>query len=94
MLILDFNGPIVYFMVAVTGIGSLIHLYSISYMHDDENMHVFRVFEPVYILHDYISNGSNLLVLFIGWEGVGLVRILLFWHKTKSTMTLLRKRSS
>jgi NADH-quinone oxidoreductase subunit L len=57
MLILDFNWTNCLFYGCFCNWNwSLIHLYSISYMHDDENMHKFCVFESVYILHDYISN--------------------------------------
>jgi NADH:ubiquinone oxidoreductase subunit 5 (subunit L)/multisubunit Na+/H+ antiporter MnhA subunit len=41
-------------LLFVTGIGSLIHMYSISYMHDDENMHKFAYLN-LFILHDYSS---------------------------------------
>ena len=70
----------------VTGIGSLIHLYSISYMHEDENMHKFFAYLNLFIFFMIILVvGSNLLVMFIGWEGVGLCSYLLigFWHKNQ-----------
>jgi NADH-quinone oxidoreductase subunit L len=41
---------ILWWLLFVTGIGSLIHLYSISYMHDDENMHKFCLLKLVYFL--------------------------------------------
>ncbi|OXG09305.1 NADH dehydrogenase subunit L [Flavobacterium araucananum] len=73
-------------LLFVTGIGSLIHLYSISYMHDDENMHKFFVYLNLFVFFMItLVIGSNLLVLFIGWEGVGLCSYLLigFWHKNQ-----------
>jgi len=73
-------------LLFVTGIGSLIHLYSISYMHDDENMHKFFAYLNLFIFFMItLVIGSNLLVLFIGWEGVGLCSYLLigFWHKNQ-----------
>ncbi|MES2240255.1 MAG: NADH-quinone oxidoreductase subunit L [Bacteroidota bacterium] len=73
-------------LLFVTGIGSLIHLYSISYMHDDENMHKFFAYLNLFIFFMVtLVIGSNLLVLFIGWEGVGLCSYLLigFWHKNQ-----------
>jgi NADH-quinone oxidoreductase subunit L len=73
-------------LLFVTGIGSLIHLYSISYMHDDENMHKFFAYLNLFIFFMIsLVTGSNLLVLFIGWEGVGLCSYLLigFWHKNQ-----------
>lgn len=76
----------VLWLLFVTGIGSLIHLYSISYMHDDENMHKFFAYLNLFIFFMItLVVGSNLLVLFIGWEGVGLCSYLLigFWHKNQ-----------
>ena len=74
-------------LLFVTGIGSLIHLYSISYMHDDENMHKFFAYLNLFIFFMItLVIGSNLLIMFIGWEGVGLCSYLLigFWHKNQS----------
>lgn len=76
----------VLWLLFVTGIGSLIHLYSISYMHDDENMHKFFAYLNLFVFFMItLVTGSNLLVLFIGWEGVGLCSYLLigFWHKNQ-----------
>ncbi|MBE0390255.1 NADH-quinone oxidoreductase subunit L [Flavobacterium sp. PL002] len=73
-------------LLFVTGIGSLIHIYSISYMHDDENMAKFFAYLNLFIFFMVtLVIGSNLLVLFIGWEGVGLCSYLLigFWHKNQ-----------
>jgi NADH-quinone oxidoreductase subunit L len=70
--------------LVVTGIGTLIHVYSIGYMHDDEGfaryfayLNLFLFFMLVLVL------GANLVVLFVGWEGVGLASYLLigFWFK-------------
>jgi NADH-quinone oxidoreductase subunit L len=71
-------------LLFVTGIGSLIHMYSISYMHDDENMHKFFAYLNLFVFFMItLVVGSNLLVMFIGWEGVGLCSYLLigFWYK-------------
>ena len=76
----------VLWLLFVTGIGSLIHLYSISYMHDDENMHKFFSYLNLFVFFMItLVIGSNLLVLFIGWEGVGLCSYLLigFWYKNQ-----------
>ncbi len=73
-------------LMFVTGIGSLIHLYSISYMHDDENMHKFFAYLNLFVFFMItLVMGSNLLVMFIGWEGVGLCSYLLigFWYKNQ-----------
>ncbi|HEY0047606.1 MAG TPA: NADH-quinone oxidoreductase subunit L [Flavobacterium sp.] len=73
-------------LMFVTGIGSLIHLYSISYMHDDENFHKFFAYLNLFIFFMItLVTGSNLLIMFIGWEGVGLCSYLLigFWYKNQ-----------
>ena len=73
-------------LLFVTGIGSLIHLYSISYMHDDENLHKFFAYLNLFVFFMItLVMGSNLLIMFIGWEGVGLCSYLLigFWHKNQ-----------
>ena len=74
-------------LLFVTGIGSLIHLYSISYMHDDEHIDRFFSYLNLFIFFMILLViGSNLLVMFIGWEGVGLCSYLLigFWHKNQA----------
>ena len=73
-------------LLFVTGIGSLIHLYSISYMHDDEKMHSFFAYLNLFVFFMItLVIGSNLLMMFIGWEGVGLCSYLLigFWYKNQ-----------
>jgi NADH-quinone oxidoreductase subunit L len=74
-------------LLFVTGIGSLIHLYSISYMHDDENMSKFFAYLNLFVFFMItLVIGNNLLVMFIGWEGVGLCSYLLigFWYKNQA----------
>ena len=76
----------VLWLLFVTGIGSLIHLYSISYMHDDAHLHKFFAYLNLFVFFMItLVIGSNLLVMFIGWEGVGLCSYLLigFWHKNQ-----------
>src|SRR5574343_963720 len=73
-------------LLFVTGIGALIHIYSISYMHDDENMYKFFAYLNLFVFFMItLVIGSNLLVMFIGWEGVGLCSYLLigFWYKNQ-----------
>ncbi|MCS6818794.1 MAG: NADH-quinone oxidoreductase subunit L [Chitinophagales bacterium] len=74
-------------LLIVTGIGFLIHVYSISYMHDDENFSRFFAYLNLFIFFMLLLVlGSNILVTFIGWEGVGLCSYLLigFWYKNDS----------
>lgn len=73
-------------LLFVTGIGTLIHIYSISYMHDDENLHKFFAYLNLFIFFMItLVTGANLLIMFIGWEGVGLCSYLLigFWYKNQ-----------
>lgn len=69
--------------LVVTGIGSLIHLYSVAYMHTDESRPRFFAYLNLFMFSMLLLvMGGNLLVLFVGWEGVGLCSYLLigFWH--------------
>ncbi len=73
--------------LVVTGVGSLIHLYSTSYMHEDEGRHRFFAYLNLFMFSMLILvMGANLLVLFVGWEGVGLCSYLLigFWYKNRA----------
>ena len=70
-------------LLIVTGIGFLIHIYSLGYMGQDEGMIRFFVYLNLFIFFMLLLvMGDNLLVLFIGWEGVGLCSYLLvgFWY--------------
>ena len=67
----------------VTGVGALIHLYSIGYMHGDAGYWRFFAFMNLFIFAMLnLVLAENLLVLFLGWEGVGLCSYLLigFWY--------------
>ena len=73
-------------LLFVTGIGTLIHLYSTSYMHDDKDFHRFFSYLNLFVFFMMILvTGSNLLIMFIGWEGVGLCSYLLigFWYQNQ-----------
>ncbi|MFM2284653.1 MAG: hypothetical protein RLZZ543_150 [Bacteroidota bacterium] len=72
-------------MLVITGVGFLIHVYSAGYMHDDPGFHRFFAYLNLFIFFMLILvMGSNYIMLFIGWEGVGLCSYLLigFWYKT------------
>jgi NADH-quinone oxidoreductase subunit L len=74
-------------LMVVTGIGFLIHVYSIGYMHDDEGFQRFFAYLNLFIFFMLLLVlGSNFVVMFIGWEGVGLCSYLLigFWYKNQS----------
>lgn len=73
-------------LMFLTGIGALIHIYSIGYMHGDENVDRFFAYLNLFIFFMIVLvAGSNLMVMFIGWEGVGLCSYLLigFWYKNQ-----------
>lgn len=81
-------------IMIITGIGSLIHLYSIGYMSTDEGFHKFFSYLNLFIfMMLLLVMGSNYLILFIGWEGVGLCSYLLigFWYKNKEYGAAARK---
>ena len=67
----------------VTGVGFLIHIYSIGYMHGDKGFWRFFAYMNLFIFSMMnLILGDNFLVLFLGWEGVGLCSYLLigFWY--------------
>src|SRR6266542_32722 len=76
-------------ILVITGIGSLIHIYSTAYMHDEPDSEYARYFSYLNLFAAFmlvLVLGSNFPVMFIGWEGVGLCSYLLigFWFKKKS----------
>lgn len=69
-------------MLVVTGVGSLIHIYAIGYMHGDPDFSRFFAYLNLFLFFMLILvSGSSYLMLFVGWEGVGLCSFLLigFW---------------
>jgi NADH-quinone oxidoreductase subunit L len=70
----------------VTGVGFIIHLYAIGYMHGDKGFWRFFAYLNLFIFAMMnLVLGDNFLVLFLGWEGVGLCSYLLigFWYDRK-----------
>src|SRR5215207_7352811 len=70
------------FVLLITGVGSLIHIYAIGYMEHDERRRRFFAFLNLFVASMLLLVlADNYLVLFIGWEGVGLASYLLigFW---------------
>ena len=81
-------------ILVVTGIGFLIHVYSIGYMHGDKGYASFFAYLNLFIfamLHLVLAD--NFLLVFLGWEGVGLCSYLLigFWYEKKFTGDAAKK---
>jgi NADH-quinone oxidoreductase subunit L len=84
----------VWFMSIITGVGFLIHMYSISYMHDDEGVTRYFSYLNLFVFSMLLLvMGSNFVVMFMGWEGVGLCSYLLigFWFKNQSYNNAAKK---
>ena len=85
------------FLLVITGVGSLIHLYSTAYMKDEEAPHYARYFA---YLNLFVFSmlllvlGDNYVIMFIGWEGVGLCSYLLigYWF-TNATYNYAAKKA-
>jgi NADH-quinone oxidoreductase subunit L len=76
-------------ILVVTGIGSLIHVYSTGYMHEETDSEYARYFSYLNLFASFmlvLVLGANFPVMFVGWEGVGLCSYLLigFWFKKSS----------
>jgi NADH-quinone oxidoreductase subunit L len=78
----------------ITGIGTLIHLYAIGYMHGDPKFSKFFLYLNLFVFSMLmLVLGENLLVTFLGWEGVGACSYFLisFWHTRDSAATAGKK---
>ena len=76
-------------ILVITGIGSLIHIYSTAYMHEETDSEYARYFSYLNLFAAFmlvLVLGSTFPVMFVGWEGVGLCSYLLigFWYKKNS----------
>ncbi|MEY9878128.1 NADH-quinone oxidoreductase subunit L [Streptacidiphilus sp. MAP12-33] len=82
------------FVLLITGVGSLIHLYSIGYMAHDEKRRRFFGFLNLFLAAMLLLVlADNYLLLYVGWEGVGLASYLLigFWQHKPSAATAAKK---
>ena len=73
--------------LVVTGVGFLIHVYSAGYMHDDPGFARYFTYLNLFVFMMLILvTANNLLLMFVGWEGVGLCSYLLigFWYEKDS----------
>src|SRR5207247_5507575 len=76
-------------ILIVTGIGSLIHIYSTAYMNEERDSEYARYFSYLNLFAAFmlvLVLAANFAVMFVGWEGVGLCSYLLigFWYEKKS----------
>ena len=81
-------------MLLITGVGSLIHIYSIGYMaHDPGRRRFFAYFNLFVAAMLLLVLGNNYVVLYFGWEGVGLASYLLiaFWYTRPAAATAAKK---
>jgi NADH-quinone oxidoreductase subunit L len=73
-------------MLVITGVGTLIHIYAVGYMHGDSRYIRFFMYLNLFLVFMLILvSGNNYLMTFVGWEGVGLCSFLLigFWFDKK-----------
>ncbi len=74
-------------LLVVSGVSTLIHIYSIGYMHEDEGFYRYFAYLNLFVfaMHILVS-ANNFLLMFVGWEGVGLCSYLLigFWYEKQS----------
>ena len=83
-------------VLVITGIGSLIHIYSTAYMHEETDPEYARYFSYLNLFVFFmllLVLGSNVLVMFVGWEGVGLCSYLLigYYYEKKSASDAAKK---
>ena len=81
-------------LLVVTGVGFLVHVYSVGYMHGDERYSRFFAYLNLFLASMLILVlAENLLVLFLGWELVGLSSYLLigFWFEDRANATAAKK---
>lgn len=81
-------------LLVITGVGSLIHIYSFGYMKHDDGFGKFFSFLNLFLFFMLLLVlGSNYVIMFIGWEGVGLCSFLLigFWNKNNNYNAAAKK---
>lgn len=81
-------------LFVITGVGFLIHVYAAGYMHDDDDFPRFFTYTNLFVSAMIVLVlANNLVVLFLGWEGVGLCSFLLigFWYKNPANGLAARK---
>jgi NADH-quinone oxidoreductase subunit L len=81
-------------MLVITGVGTLIHVYSLGYMHgDDGHSRYFAYLNLFVAAMSLLVLADSYPLMFVGWEGVGVCSFLLigFWYRTKANADAARK---
>jgi len=81
-------------LLIVTGVGFIIHVYSIGYMHEDQGYNRFFSYMNLFVFSMLLLvMGANYVIMFIGWEGVGLCSYLLigFWFRNQEFNNAAKK---
>jgi NADH-quinone oxidoreductase subunit L len=83
------------FVLLITGVGSLIHFYSIGYMADDEGRRRFFAYLNLFVASMLVLVlGNSFLTLYLGWEGVGLASYLLIgWYQDRPSAATAAKKA-
>ena len=74
-------------LLVVSGVSTLIHIYSVGYMYDDPGFYRYFAYLNLFVFNMLILvSANNFLLMFVGWEGVGLCSYLLigFWYERRS----------
>lgn len=82
------------FTLVITGVGFLIHVYSTGYMHDEKDYNRYFSYLNLFVFFMLLLVlGDNFLLMFIGWEGVGLCSYLLigFWFRNSNYASAAKK---
>src|SRR4051812_39556041 len=82
------------FVLLITGVGSLIHVYSVGYMAHDEGRRRFFAYLNLFVAAMLLLVlGNSYVALYVGWEGVGLASYLLiaFWYRRPAAATAAKK---
>ncbi len=93
-IILKLDALSLVFCFVITFVGALIHLYSVEFMQDDEGFSRFFAYMNLFVASMLVLVlADNLLLLYLGWEGVGLCSYLLigFWYKDPENNNAARK---
>ncbi|WP_406640397.1 NADH-quinone oxidoreductase subunit L [Amycolatopsis sp. WGS_07] len=83
------------FVLLITGVGMLIHFYSIGYMADDEGRYRFFAYLNLFVASMLILVlGNSFVTLYLGWEGVGLASYLLIgWYQNRPSAATAAKKA-